>query len=286
MKIVNQLLFSSWIVCAMCACTNEDKLLSGVDLAAQQYPEEYKRICAATHFDYEGETPLWRDIIEHMYLPQDAEKGIFVQNDGFMDKVLQTTDAIPQAERPINQHWSWDRILRSCYIKQSDVLLGLYLYYFLFDTETVRRNFDFYEPMTVHESSLSPHIHAILAARIGETEKAYQLFVHATRMDLDDYNNEADQGLHITSMPGSWLAIVRGFANLQTQANELSLSPIRPSQWEKYAFRINFQGRKLKIEISTKIQITLLAGETLNVKIYDVDYQLTPEQPLCIACNG
>lgn len=260
--------------------------LKHLDLAAQQYPEEYKRICAATHFDYEGETPLWRDIIEHMYLPQDAEKGIFVQNDGFMDKVLQTTDAIPQAERPINQHWSWDRILRSCYIKQSDVLLGLYLYYFLFDTETVRRNFDFYEPMTVHESSLSPHIHAILAARIGETKKAYQLFVHATRMDLDDYNNEADQGLHITSMPGSWLAIVRGFANLQTQANELSLSPVRPSQWEKYAFRINFQGRKLKIEIGTKIQITLLAGETLNVKIYDVDYQLTPEQPLCIACNG
>lgn len=88
-----------------------------------------------------------------------------------MDKVLESTDNIPAEERPINQHWSWDRILRSCYIKQSDVLLGLYLYYFYFDTETVRRNFEFYEPMTVHESSLSPHIHSILAARIGKVEK-------------------------------------------------------------------------------------------------------------------
>ena len=64
-----------------------------------------------------------------------------------MDKVLEATTAIPKEELPINQHWSWDRILRSCYIKQSDVLLGLYLYYYNFDDATVQRNFDFYEPM-------------------------------------------------------------------------------------------------------------------------------------------
>ncbi len=73
-----------------------------------------------------------------------------------MDKVLESTDNIPAEEHPINQHWSWDRIIRSCYIKQSDVLLGLYIYYFYFDTETIRSNYEFYEPMTVHESSLFP----------------------------------------------------------------------------------------------------------------------------------
>ena len=181
-----------------------------LEMVAQQYPDEYAHIRRITNLDQVKESARWRDIIEHMYLPEDKERGIFIQNDGYMDKVLESTDNIPAEERPINQHWSWDRILRSCYIKQSDVLLGLYLYYFYFDTETVRRNFEFYEPMTVHESSLSPHIHSILAARIGKVEKAYQLFLHATRLDLDDYNNEADQGLHITSMPGSWLAIVRG----------------------------------------------------------------------------
>lgn len=82
-------------------------------------------------------------------------------------------DDIPANERPINQWWSWDRILRSCYIKQSDVLLGLFLYYENFDRETILRNFRFYEPRTVHESSLSPFVHAILAAWIGDTEEAY-----------------------------------------------------------------------------------------------------------------
>lgn len=167
-----------------------------LEMVAQQYPDEYAHIRRITNLDQVKESARWRDIIEHMYLPEDKERGIFIQNDGYMDKVLESTDNIPAEERPINQHWSWDRILRSCYIKQSDVLLGLYLYYFYFDTETVRRNFEFYEPMTVHESSLSPHIHSILAARIGKVEKAYQLFLHATRLDLDDYNNEADQGLH------------------------------------------------------------------------------------------
>lgn len=268
------------------SCTSCLKItLYYLDLAAEKHPDDYARICRLTGLDYEGETPLWRDIARRMYLPEDREQGIFVQNDGFMDKTLQTTDAIPADERPINQHWSWDRILRSCYIKQSDVLLGLYLYYYKFDTETIRRNFHFYEPMTVHESSLSPHVHAILAARIGETEKAYRLFLHATRLDLDDYNNETDQGLHITSMPGSWLALVRGFANLQIRQNSLNFSPVRPSHWTKYAFKVNFQGRKLGVEVTGEVRITLLAGEPLAIQVYDTPYTLTPSQPLCVPCK-
>ena len=268
------------------SCTSCLKItLYYLDLAAEKHPDDYARICRLTGLDYEGETPLWRDIARRMYLPEDKEQGIFVQNDGFMDKTLQTTDAIPADERPINQHWSWDRILRSCYIKQSDVLLGLYLYYYKFDTETIRRNFHFYEPMTVHESSLSPHVHAILAARIGETEKAYRLFLHATRLDLDDYNNETDQGLHITSMPGSWLALVRGFANLQIRQNSLNFSPVRPSHWTKYAFKVNFQGRKLGVEVTGEVRITLLAGEPLAIQVYDTPYTLIPSQPLCVPCK-
>lgn len=265
------------------SCTSCLKItLYYLDLAAEKHPDDYARICRLTGLDYEGETPLWRDIARRMYLPEDKEQGIFVQNDGFMDKTLQTTDAIPADERPINQHWSWDRILRSCYIKQSDVLLGLYLYYYKFDTETIRRNFHFYEPMTVHESSLSPHVHAILAARIGETEKAYRLFLHATRLDLDDYNNETDQGLHITSMPGSWLALVRGFANLQVHNEVLSFAPTRPSRWEKYAFKVNYQGRKLHIEVTDEVRINLLSGDPLAVQVYDTPYTLKPESPLCV----
>lgn len=254
-----------------------------LDMAAREHPDDYERICRVTHLDYDRETSLWRDIIGRMYLPEDKERGIFIQNDGFMDKELLSADAIPPDQRPINQHWSWDRILRSCYIKQGDVLLGLYLYYFLFDIETVRRNFLFYEPMTVHESSLSPHIHSILAARIGDMEKAHQLFVHATRLDLDDYNNEADQGLHITSMPDSWLAITRGFGGMRVRADHLSFWPAIPSYWKKCSFKINYQRRRVMVETSEKeVTITLLNGPALTLQVYENIYELTTDHPLCV----
>lgn len=253
-----------------------------LDEVARLYPEDYARVCALTGFDAEGERARWQDIIDRMYLPEDPERGIFVQDDGFLDKVLESTDAIPPGERPINQHWSWDRILRSCYIKQGDVLLGVYLHYFHFDTETVRRNFEFYEPMTVHESSLSPHVHAILAARIGQVEKAYRLFLHATRLDLDDYNNEADQGLHITSMPGSWLAIVRGFAGMQVLDGRLHLSPVRPAKWRSYTFQVNFRGRTLRVRVGEEINISLKTGEALNIEVCGNVYTLQKDVPLAI----
>src|SRR5699024_2246882 len=87
-----------------------------LEMEAQQYPDEYAHIRRITNLDQVKESARWRDIIEHMYLPEDKERGIFIQNDGYMDKVLESTDNIPAEERPINQHWSWDRILRSCYI--------------------------------------------------------------------------------------------------------------------------------------------------------------------------
>ena len=243
--------------------------LTYLDVVSKEYPEEYAALCNKISFR-DSETERWKDIICNMYLPEDEELGIFVQNDGYLDKELKSVDDIPANERPINQHWSWDRILRSCYIKQSDVLLGLSLYYYEFDKETIARNFRFYEPKTLHESSLSPFVHSILAAKIGDIDKAYKLFLHSTRLDLDDYNNEIGEGLHITSMAGSWLALVRGFAGMQIDENMLLFEPVIPEKWNKYAFKVNFRERKLYLEISkTHIEITLLEGEEIKVRNKD-----------------
>jgi maltose phosphorylase len=249
-----------------------------LEMVASEYPDEYLRIRRATAFEY-SETARWKEIIENMYLPEDKELGIFVQHDGYLDKEQKTVDEIPAAERPINQHWSWDRILRSCYIKQSDVLLGLYLYYSDFDAKTIRRNFHFYEPRTLHESSLSPYIHSILASRIDDVEKAYNLFLHATRLDLDDYNNEVEQGLHITSMAGSWLAIVRGFGGMQIKDDSLNFSPAIPSKWNSYSFNINFRGRTLQITVEKElIRMELKTGEELDILIYNQTYSIRPKK--------
>lgn len=243
----------------------------------QHQPEALQRVMQKTHFDEASETARWREIIDHLYLPYDEQRGIFVQNDGYLDKELRTTASLSPQERPINQHWSWDRILRSCYIKQSDVLLGLYLFAYLFDEETLRRNFEFYEPMTVHESSLSPFIHAILAARLGKLDKAYEHFMHSARLDLDDYNNEADQGLHITSMPGSWLAIVRGFGYFMIVDNTLpSLAPVRPPQWTSYSFKVYFRLATLQVTVGQEARITLTGPQAQEVILYGRHYLLQP----------
>ncbi|WP_321335354.1 family 65 glycosyl hydrolase domain-containing protein [uncultured Bacteroides sp.] len=264
--------------CVQCLQSTIDYL----EIVAHEYPDEYTRIRRKTSFEY-SETVRWKEIIENMYLPEDKELGIFVQNDGYLDKELKTTEEIPANERPVNQHWSWDCILRSCYIKQSDVLLGLYLFYADFDPETIRRNFHFYEPRTLHESSLSPYIHSILASRIGDTNKAYNLFLHATRLDLDDYNNELEQGLHVTSMAGSWLAIVRGFAGMQIQSDLLSFHPTTPDKWNSYSFNVNFRERTLHLKVSkTDVTIELTNGDELDIKVYEQIHCIRPGNPLTL----
>ncbi len=270
---------NNWYTNFSCVQTLKATIRS-LEKIAHQYPDEYAHVRRVTNFQH-AETARWQEIIDNMYLPMDEEQGIMVQHDGYLDKELKTVDDIPVDERPINQHWSWDRILRSCYIKQSDVLLGMYLFYYEFDTETIRRNFRFYEPRTLHESSLSPFVHSILAARIGDVEKAYELFLHATRLDLDDYNNEIEQGLHITSMAGSWLAVVKGFAGMQIRSETLSFRPVIPEKWTKYSFQVNFRKRTLLLQVSRKYtKVTLTDGEALEFFVYNKKCALAPGQTI------
>ena len=153
----------------------------------------------------------WRSITEKMYYPYVEELGIFEQQDLYMDKELKVVADLDPNELPLNKHWSWDRILRSCFIKQADVIQGLYFFPEKYDRETVRRNFDFYEPRTVHESSLSPSIHSIVASRIGYKEKAYELYLRTARLDLDNYNADTDEEIHLNQHGGELDGDCRGF---------------------------------------------------------------------------
>ncbi len=207
------------------------------------------------------------DVVERMYYPEDKELGVFVQHDTFLDKELIPAAQIPAEQRPINQHWSWDKILRSCYIKQADVLQGLYFLNHLYDEDTIRRNFDFYEPLTVHESSLSPCIHSILAAQLGYHEKAVEMYQRTARLDLDNINNDTVDGLHITSMAGSWLAIAQGFAGMRT-TDGLSLSPFLPDAWQGYSFQFHYRGRLIRVSVQKgEACVELLEGSPLKLTL-------------------
>ena len=231
------------------------------------HPADFERIVCKRNFDMEGETALWEKINSEMYFGYDQERGIFLQQDGYMDKEQRLAADLDPAERPINQHWSWDRILRSCFIKQADVLQGLYFFMDDFDEQTIRRNFAFYEPRTLHESSLSPCVHSILASRIGLKEKAYELYLRTARLDLDDYNHEVDEGCHVTSMAGSWLSVVEGFGGMHIADGCLAFRPALPAEWQRLRFKIDYRGRVLTVDIShSGVEITH-AGDPVEIML-------------------
>ena len=237
-----------------------------------------ERLFAQINFE-QGECAAWQNIVDNMYFPEDKKLGVFLQQDGFMDKEQILVKDLDPSQRPIHEHWSWDRVLRSVYIKQADVLQGLYFFEDDFDAETHRRNYDFYEPRTVHESSLSPCVHSILAAKLGDYERAHQFYLRTARLDLDDYNNDTKDGLHITSMAGSWLSVVQGFGGMRVRSGKLYLAPFLPAQWLGYAFKISFKGATLNIEATKKgITITNLGGAAAHFTLFDTEHTLEKDQ--------
>ncbi|MEN8766440.1 MAG: glycoside hydrolase family 65 protein [Polaribacter sp.] len=210
---------------------------------------DYIRIKEKTNFS-DDELKSWKNVADNMYFPYSEKHKVFLQQDGFLDKELITVANLDKSERPINQNWSWDRILRSPYIKQADVLQGFYMFEDHFSTEELERHFNFYEPFTVHESSLSPCVHSIQAAKLDKIDLAYAFYLRTSRLDLDDYNSEVHEGLHITSMAGTWMSIVEGFGGMRIVNNTLSFNPKIPKEWHSYSFKVNFRNQIITISVT------------------------------------
>ena len=246
-----------------------------IDQVKNSDAKRFAEIVSKTSFNEKEERAKWKDIIDKMYYAEDKQRGIFLQQDGFLDKELLTVSDLKPEDKPLNQKWSWDRILRSCFIKQADVLQCMYLFEDDFTNEQIKRNFDFYEPMTVHESSLSPCVHVILASKIGYKDRAYDFYLRTARLDLDDYNNDTEDGCHITSMAGTWMSLVKGFGGMKIVDGKLYFNPYIPEQWKSYSFRIEFRGRVIKVKVSKDKTETLLeSGQSLTIQLNGKDVNL------------
>ena len=243
-----------------------------IDIVKKEYSEDWCRIAEKCGFDADKECIRWADIVENIHLPYDKYLDVILQQDLYLDKEQLLAKDVNPAERPINQHWSWDRILRSSLIKQADVLQGLYFFRDKFSSSEIARNFDFYESRTLHESSLSPSVHSILAAYIGDSDKAHELFLLSSRLDLDDLNHEIDEGLHITSMAGSWLAVVEGFGGMQVVDDKLHFKPNLYYGWKSLQFSVKFRGRELSVVVTgNSVDVSRVSGDDIVVVINGVD---------------
>ncbi|UII78197.1 glycoside hydrolase family 65 protein [Flagellimonas sp. CMM7] len=250
--------------------------LDQLEIVKDKYPEDYKRIISKTSLT-SSETEDWGKVANNMYFPYSEKHEVFLQQDGFLDKELIKVEDLDKSNRPINQKWSWDRILRSPYIKQADVLQGFYFFEDHFNKEALEKHFEFYEPFTVHESSLSPCVHSIQAAKLGRMEQAYTFYLRTSRLDLDDYNKEVEEGLHITSMAGTWMSIVEGFGGMRVLNDQLHFTPQIPEQWKSYSFKINFRNQIITITVSgqqTSFEIT--GNKDLTIQVNNKLLILTP----------
>ena len=251
--------------------------LQNIKAISDTDPGRWQEIAAKTSFK-EGETEKWQEIVDKMYYPEDQDMGIILQQDGFLDKEIIKVKDLDSSNLPLNQNWSWDRILRSCFIKQADVLQGLYFLEDQFDIETIRKNYDFYEPMTVHESSLSPCVHVILASSLGYKEQAYEFYLRTARLDLDDYNNDTEEGCHTTSMAGTWMSFTKGFGGMRVREGKLTFSPFIPDQWNRYDFSIRFRGSILHIAVDkNEVVIRNASDKEVEVVVYGETMQIGAE---------
>ena len=228
----------------------------------------------------EEELKLWQKIIDHMYFPYDEARQVYPLDDGFMMRRPWDESRIPEEKRA----WLYENyhplfIMRHRMSKQADAILGMYLHSHLFTKEEIRRNYDFYQEVTLHHSSLSTCIFGIVASDIGYDDEAYRYFSQSDRMDLDDYHHNFYAGIHGANMAGTWQAVVNGFAGLRCQDSRLKFSPSLPSEWESYSFKLRYKRALLRIAVSRgQAEFTLEEGEKITFYIGGKE--------ICIQENG
>jgi maltose phosphorylase len=253
-----------------------DYTMEQINKVEKEYNADYTRVMSKVKLDA-TEIRHWKKVADNMYFPFSEEHDVYLQQDGFLDKELVKVHDLDKSQRPINQKWSWDRILRSPYIKQADTLQGFYFFEDHFSKEQLEKHFDFYEPFTVHESSLSPCVHSIQAATLGRMEQAYTFYLRTSRLDLDDYNKEVEEGLHITSMAGTWMSIVEGFGGMRVKKDALHFEPRIPKDWNGYSFKINFRNQILKVSVHQhETNFTLEGDSKISVFVNGKEVSVEP----------
>jgi len=245
----------------------------------RDHPEDFTRI--ATALDLGTDEPLrWREAAQRMYLPVDEVLGIHPQDDSFLDKPVWDFAGTPREHYPLLLHFHPLVIYRHRVLKQADVVLALMLLSDKFTLAQKKRDYDYYEPLTTHDSSLSSCIYSIIGSEIGYHDQAYAFFLETARMDLDNKHGNTPFGAHLAAMAGAWLSLVYGFGGLRSQSGQLRFAPYLPGHWTHYRFSVRAQDRRLDVNVDAAgVTYRLRSGATLTLMHHDQPVTLTAEQP-------
>ena len=250
--------------------------------AAADAVERRPELAAALGVD-EEEAAGWRDAAQAVVVPYDDGLGIHPQADGFLQHDRWDFKATPPERYPLLLHFPYFELYRKQVVKQADLVLAMHLCGDRFSDAQKARNFDYYEGLTVRDSSLSACTQAVLAAEVGHLDLAYDYLGEAALMDLDDLEHNTRDGLHIAALAGSWIGAVAGFGGLRDYGGVLGFMPRLPQALSRLAFRLTFRGRRLLVEIGQRqAQYTLIEGEALEIVHHGSQATIAPDQPLAL----
>ncbi|QNA90804.1 glycoside hydrolase family 65 protein [Massilia sp. Dwa41.01b] len=242
-------------------------------------PADFARIAAATGVTDE-ETAEWRRAADCMHLPYDGKLGIHEQDDSFLSKKPWDFASTPRENYPLLLNYHPLVIYRHQVCKQADVVLALLLLSNEFTLEDKRRDFDYYEAVTTHDSSLSSCIFSIIASEVGYHDKAYDYFMETARLDLDDTHGNTHYGVHTAAMAGTWMGVAYGFAGMRVADGALRFAPALPRKWQHYQFKVQLRGAQLQVRVTgAAAQYTLLAGDALVFTHLGQEVSLTRAAP-------
>lgn len=213
-----------------------------------------------------NEWKMWKNASDNMYLPYDDETKLSMQDDSFFSKEIWDFKNTPSENYPLLLNYHPLTIYRYQVNKQADTILAHFLFPDSFSIKQTARDYEYYETITTHDSSLSRSIFSIVANRINKSEKAYDYFMDTALMDLTDMQNNTKDGIHAANMGGSWMSIVVGFGGMKIHNNILSFSPNLPKQWNRLKFKIQFKKRLIEVNITKQnIYYTLIKGEPIKL---------------------
>lgn len=247
---------------------NLNYAVKALQLLNEKYPEKYEKLVKKLNID-EKEPVYWLRAANAMYIPKDDKTGLYLQDDGFLDRKPWALDTIPKENFPLLLHYHPLVIYRHQVCKQADLILAMFLLGDKFTIQEKHGNFDYYDKITTHDSSLSMATFSVMASELGYFEKAYDYFRGTARLDLDDTHNNTKDGLHMANMAGTWMGIVNGFAGMRTYDGMLSFSPVLPASWQQYSFRLAYCGRVIEVCMDKSgVSYSLVSGNPMAVLSY------------------
>jgi alpha,alpha-trehalose phosphorylase len=246
----------------------------------EERPETYSHLLHETDVQ-DHEVERWLRAAEKMYIPYDEGRGINPQDDNFLEKEQWDFANTPRDHYPLLLHYHPLVIYRHQVIKQADVALALFLLGDEFSIDQKRRNFDYYDPLTTGDSSLSACMQSILAAEIGYEHKALEYFQYALFMDLANVAGNVVDGVHIASTGGVWLALTHGFGGMRAYQGKLTFDPRIPRTWGGIRFSVRFNDSFVKVALSHEMyRFELLEGDAIDFRVCGKEYHLAAGSPL------